>query len=90
MRKAQLLEALAKNNKTLSKKPVERMVTMTFSVLTKSFKNDGAAGYRGVGTFTGRTRKTRKGIKPRTGQAIPIQSSKTVRHKPAPALRRVL
>jgi DNA-binding protein HU-beta len=90
MTKAQLLESIKKNEKHLSKKTVERMVTMTFSVLAKSLKKDGRVAYPGFGTFTVRTRKARRGVNPKTGEPITILSTKTVRFKPAPALKRVL
>ena len=90
MTKADLIEAVQKRNKDLSKRAVEEVVGTTFSTLAKAIKKAGRFAYPGFGVFTVRNRKARKGRNPKTGEIISIKPSKTVGFKPAPALKKGL
>jgi len=56
--------------------------------IVKELKKAGGFRLPGFGTFTVRKTKARKGLNPRTGEAIRVKAGKTVRFKASPTLRR--
>ena len=90
MTKSELIQAIQKNHKDLSKAAIEQIVETAFSTLAGGIKKDGRFAYPGFGTFTLRNRKARKGRNPKTGETISIKASKTVGLKPAPVLKNSL
>ena len=90
MTKADLISAVQKANKDLSKRAIEDVTDTTFTTLTKAIKKEGRFAYPGFGTFTVRNRKARKGRNPRTGEIISIKPSKTVGFRPAMAFKKSL
>ena len=90
MTKADLISAVQKANKDLSKRAIEDVTDTTFTTLTKAIKKEGRFAYPGFGTFTVRNRKARKGRNPRTGEIISIKPSKTVGFRPTAALKKSL
>jgi DNA-binding protein HU-beta len=90
MTKADLISAVQKANKILSKRAVEDVVDTTFSTLTKAIKKESRFAYPGFGVFTVRNRKARQGRNPKTGEIISIKPSKTVGFRPAPVLKKSL
>ena len=55
--------------------------------IVKDMKKEGGFTLPGFGTFTVRKTKARKGINPRTGEAIKVKAGKTVRFKASPNLK---
>jgi len=90
MTKADLIEAVQRANKNLSKRAVEEVVGTTFSTLAKAIRKGGRLAYPGFGIFTVRNRKARKGRNPKTGEIISIKPSKTVGFRPAMAFKKSL
>lgn len=90
MNKAELIEAVHKANKDLRKGVIEEVVATVFASLSKSIKKEGRISYPGFGIFTIRDRKGRKVRNPATPEIMTIKPSKTVKFKPAPALKRSL
>ena len=90
MTKSDLISAVQKANKDLSKKAIEDVTDTTFTTLTKAIKKDGRFAYPGFGTFTVRNRKARKGRNPQTGEIISIKPSKTVGFRPAAVFKKSL
>lgn len=90
MTKVQLIGAIQKANKDLSKRAIEDVVDTTFSTLVKAIKREGRFAYSGFGVFRMRSRNARKGRNPRTGEIITIKPSKTVGFRPALALKQSL
>lgn len=90
MTKADLISAVHKTNKDLSKRAIEDVVDTSFATLAKTIKKEGRFAYPGFGVFTVRNRKARKGRNPQTGEIISIKPSKTVGFRPAPALKKSL
>ena len=86
MTKAELIEAVA-NETGLSKRATGDIINSVFISVSNAIANDGRFSYPGFGTFTVRERKARTGRNPRTGATINIAASKTVKFKPAPALK---
>lgn len=89
MTKAELIEKLSNSasKSGVSKKAVETIVSETFSTIGKSIKKEGRFSFPGFGTFNVTKRKARKGRNPQTGETIKIKASKSIKFKPAPALK---
>lgn len=90
MTKVELIKAVQKSNKDLSKRAIQDLLDTAFNTLTKSIRKEGRFAYPGFGVFTVRNRKARKGRNPRTGEIISIKPSKTVGFRPSPALKKSL
>jgi DNA-binding protein HU-beta len=90
MTKVELISAVQKSNKDVSKRAVEDIIDTTFSTLGRAIKKDTRFAYPGFGVFTVRNRKARQGRNPKTGETINIKPSKTVGFRPAPVLKKSL
>jgi DNA-binding protein HU-beta len=55
--------------------------------VVKEMKKSGGFTLPGFGTFTVKKTKARKGVNPRTGEAIKVKAGKTVRFKASPTLK---
>jgi DNA-binding protein HU-beta len=89
MTKADLIEVVAKATH-LNKREAGEAVDATFDGIAKAIKKSKRFQVPGFGTFTVRSRKSRKGRNPQTGAAITIKASRTVGFKPAPDLKKGL
>ncbi len=89
MTKADLIEVVAKATH-LNKRQAGEAVDATFDGIAKAIKKSKRFQVPGFGTFTVRSRKSRKGRNPQTGAAITIKASRTVGFKPAPDLKKGL
>jgi len=58
--------------------------------LVKSLKKEGKFTLPSFGTFNVRKTKARKGLNPRTGEAIKVKAGKTVRFKASPSLKKAV
>ena len=58
--------------------------------VVKALKRDGKFTLPSFGTFTVRKTKARKGLNPRTGEAIKVKAGKTVRFKASPSLKKAV
>ena len=56
--------------------------------IVKELKKTGGFTLPSFGTFTVRKTKARKGMNPRTGEAIKVKAGKTVRFKASPVLKK--
>lgn len=90
MTKTDLIEAVRKANKSLSKRAVEEVLDDTFTTVARTIKKEGRFAYPGFGVFSIRSRKSRKGRNPKTGAIITIGASKTIGFRPASSLKRGL
>jgi DNA-binding protein HU-beta len=88
MSKATFIEAVAKKGK-LSKAEAKRTVDLVFGTIQAALKANKDKGYviGGFGAFSITRRGPRKGRNPATGEAIKIKASKSLRFKPAKALK---
>ncbi len=89
MTKADLINAVAKAAK-ISKRAAGSAVDATFDGISRGIKREKRFQVPGFGTFTVRSRKSRKGRNPQTGAEITIKASRTVGFKPAPGLKKGL
>ncbi len=87
MTKAELVDKIYGLNFDLNKREAEHLINATFDVIRDEIGKSGRFSYPGFGTFTVRTRKSRTGRNPQTGQVINISASKTVGFKPAPKFK---
>jgi DNA-binding protein HU-beta len=91
MTKAELIDSVKSNGpEGLTKKDTSAIVEAVFETLRTAITNEGRFSYPGFGTFTVKSRKSRDGRTPRTGDPISIPASKTVGFKPAPAFKNAL
>ena len=74
----------------LSKAKARAVVEQVFGVIGATLKKEGRFAFADLGTFTVTERAARKGRNPATGEAIKIKASKSVRFKPAPALKTLI
>jgi DNA-binding protein HU-beta len=58
--------------------------------IVKELKKSGKFTLPSFGTFTVRKTKARKGLNPRTGEAIQVKAGKTVRFKASPTLKKAV
>ena len=58
--------------------------------IVKELKKNGKFTLPSFGTFTVRKTKARKGLNPRTGEAIKVKAGKTVRFKASPTLKKAV
>ena len=87
MTKAELVEKMAKDAKISKAAASKALNSFNDSVKKALKKKDGKVTLVGFGTFSKVHRKARKGRNPRTGEAIKIKASNTVRFKPGKALK---
>ncbi len=90
MSKAEFIERVAKKGK-MSKAEAKRAVELVFGEIEaglKASKKKGKYTIGTLGTFTITKRAARMGRNPRTGEAIKIKASKSLRFKPAMNLKK--
>ena len=87
MTKAELIEQMAKDAKISKAAANKALNSFADSVKKALKKKDGKVTLVGFGTFSKVRRNARKGRNPRTGEAIKIKASNTVRFKPGKALK---
>lgn len=91
MSKAAFIERVAKRgnmSKAEAKRAVELVLNEVESGLKEAKKDGGKFTIGTFGTFTVAKRAARKGRNPRTGEAIKIKASKTLRFKPSTQLKK--
>lgn len=86
MNKTELIDAVAEAA-DLTKAESSRAVDAVVAAVTKALKDGDAVTLVGFGTFQVRDRAARTGRNPKTGEALKIKASKSVRFKPSPALK---
>jgi DNA-binding protein HU-beta len=65
-----------------------RATTDLIEAIVKELKKNGKFTLPNFGTFAVRKTKAKKGINPRTGEAIKVKAGKTVRFKASPAIKK--
>ena len=67
-----------------------RAATNLMAAIVKELKKTGKFTLPSFGTFSVRKTKARKGLNPRTGEAIKVKAGKTVRFKASPTLKKAV
>ncbi len=75
---------------TLTGTAANRAATDLIAAIVKELKKAGKFTLPSFGTFTVRKTKARKGLNPRTGEAIKVKAGKTVRFKASPTLKKAV
>jgi DNA-binding protein HU-beta len=89
MNKAELIDAVAKDGK-ISKKDAAAAVDAMIKTVTNALKKGDKVTLVGFGTWEVRKRAARKGVNPRTGEAIKIKATKVVSFKPGAAVKQAV
>ncbi|GAB3540337.1 HU family DNA-binding protein [Noviherbaspirillum agri] len=84
--KSEIIEKVAADN-DLTKVKAKEIVEQVFGFVGADLKKEGRFAFPDLGTFTVTQRAARTGRNPSTGETIKIKASKSVRFKPAPALK---
>ena len=91
MNKAELIDLVQKNlGGETSKRAATESLEAVLESLAKGIKKDGNVQLIGFGTFKVAKRAARTGRNPKTGEAMKIKASKTVRFVPSSALKGTL
>lgn len=80
MNKSELINAIAQNS-GLSKVDSKKALDATLEAIASEVKSGGKVVLVGFGTFSVSERSARKGINPRTKEAINIPAKKTTKFK---------
>ncbi len=67
-----------------------RLAGEVIAAVVRELKKNGRFTLPSFGTFIVRKTKARKGLNPRTGEAIKVKAGKTVRFKASPSLKKVV
>ncbi len=67
-----------------------KAATEVIAAIVRELKKSGKFTLPSFGTFVVRKTKARKGLNPRTGEAIKVKAGKTVRFKASPTLKKVV
>lgn len=89
--KAELLELVQKNlGAEASKRAAGDALDAVLEAIAKAVKKDGVVQLIGFGTFKVAKRAARTGRNPKTGEALKIKASKSVRFVASSALKKTL
>lgn len=86
MNKKELIDVVSLK-KDLTKKEAEALVDTVFDTMIESILDGNKVLISGFGTFKVNSRKERKGVSPKTKEAMVIPASKTVSFKPSNRLK---
>jgi DNA-binding protein HU-beta len=89
MNKAELVGKISKDA-GITKAQAEDALASFADAVTKTAKKDGRLTLVGFGTFSLSKRRARKGRNPKTGEAIKIKASKTVKFSAGKKLKAAL
>jgi DNA-binding protein HU-beta len=89
MTKAELVESVARST-GLSGRAAAEAVDATIRQIARALKKEKRVSVAGLGTFSVRVRKARRGRNPRTGEELAIKAGKTVGFRAAPGLKKGL
>jgi len=89
MSKAFIAEVI-RNSAALAGAAANRAAGDLMEAIVKELKKSGKFTLPSFGTFTVRKTKARKGLNPRTGEAIKVKAGKTVRFKASPTLKKAV
>lgn len=89
MSKAFIAEVI-RNSAELTGAAANRAAGDLMEAIVKELKKSGKFTLPSFGTFTVKKTKARKGLNPRTGEAIKVKAGKTVRFKASPTLKKAV
>jgi DNA-binding protein HU-beta len=86
MSKAFIAEVI-RNSAEITSVAANRAASDVIEAIVMTMKKEGKFTLPTFGTFTVKKTKARKGLNPRTGEAVKIKGGKTVRFKASPTLK---
>ncbi len=87
MIRSELVQALLKDNPSLSQRDVEAIVSTFFDEITERLAANGRVELRGFGAFSTRARDARIGRNPRTGETVEVDAKRVPFFKPGKEMR---
>lgn len=87
MIRSELVQALLKDNPSLSQRDVEAIVSTFFDEITERLAANGRVELRGFGAFSTRVRDARMGRNPRTGETVEVDAKRVPFFKPGKEMR---
>lgn len=90
MTKSDLIEAVSLQVTTLTKAQAERVVNLMFDTIRDSLHKGDKVEIRGFGSFRLRSRRSKEGRNPKTGQAVSVPAKKVPFFKAGKELKELL
>lgn len=90
MNKAELVEQMAADAGITKAQARTALDSLADAIKQALKKKEGKVSIAGLGTFSKRHRKARKGINPQTGEELKIKARNVLRFQPAKALKEAL
>lgn len=87
MVRSDLVQRLAAEHPDLSAGDIDKIVTSFFETIAAQLTDGGRVEVRGFGTFTTRSRDSRTGRNPKTGEPAPVTPKRVPFFKPGKELR---
>ncbi|OIP99292.1 MAG: integration host factor subunit beta [Zetaproteobacteria bacterium CG2_30_46_52] len=87
MTKSELIDAVANANKDITRREAEVVVSTVFSAISDELANGGRIELRGFGSFSIKTRDSRTGRNPKTGESVHVPAKTVPNFKPGKELR---
>jgi len=87
MIKSELIQRIAEKNPHLYHRDVERIINTVFDQIIKALRDGDRVELRGFGAFSVKSRDSRMGRNPRTGDAVKVEAKRVPFFKPGKELR---
>jgi integration host factor subunit beta len=87
MIKSELIQKIAEKNPHLYHRDVERIINTVFDQIIKALRDGDRVELRGFGAFSVKSRESRMGRNPRTGDAVEVEAKRVPFFKTGKELR---
>ncbi|WP_174279916.1 integration host factor subunit beta [Sphingomonas bacterium] len=87
MIRSELVQTLCEQNKDLTPREVETIVSTFFDAIVRRLAEGGRVELRGFGAFSTRDREARTGRNPRTGDTVSVDAKRVPYFKPGKEMR---
>jgi integration host factor subunit beta len=87
MIRSELVQKIANENSDLRLEEVETIVDTFFDSIVQQLADGGRVELRGFGAFSTRSRESRTGRNPRTGESVDVDAKKVPYFKPGKEMR---
>lgn len=87
MTKSELIDAVAHANRDITRREAEVVVSTVFSAISDELVSGGRIELRGFGSFSIKTRESRTGRNPKTGESVYVPAKAVPHFKPGKELR---
>lgn len=87
MIRSELIKTIVAENPGLRPAEVERILSVILDGIVEQLAQGGRVELRGFGTFSSRSRGSREGRNPRTGEAVAVEPKNVLHFKPGKEMR---